>query len=396
MRILFSSIPTQSHIAPMLPLVASAVRAGHDVTFATGAEGIPLVALPGVHAVELGSTWAAAQAWYAQLTADPAYQPASPDEALVHYLVNMYGRYLGPRMAAAIVPFTATLKPDLVVAETGEFAGPTAALVAGVPFAVHGYGPQPAAAITPLVTAAIAAIHRSYGLDPSASTSWITAPYLDPWPRVLDDSSSSMFANPLPIRPAAVAPALPRHEVLDALPFQKTVYVTLGTMFNDTAAGRATLDKLIGVFETARLNAVVTVGRDGDLGRFARPADNIRIRDFVPQDAVIPYVDAVLSHGGAGTSLGALGHGVPHVMTPVASDQYRIAQKVADADAGIVLSPDASVDDIRTALHRVLSEESFDVAARAVGETLQAMPDADQALHQLLLAVGALSGAERA
>jgi UDP:flavonoid glycosyltransferase YjiC (YdhE family) len=384
MRILFTAIPTHSHIAPMLPLVDSAVRAGHEVIFVTGAEGIPLVDRSGVDAVEMGRTWAESSKWYGDLLEETRPSLRTPDEALLHYVLNVFTGYLATGMATELVPFAARRRPDVVISETSEIAGRAAAIHAGVPHIVHGFGPQQSATLVPPVTDDIIRLQASYGIPDDVSRRWNRGLYLDIWPAVLDDDSSKMFTEVLPIRSAVVAPARPADAVLDGLPHARTVYVTLGTMFNATPVGARALEKLASVFDQMPVNAIITVGRDGDVTRFDRSRENVRVRHFIPQDALLPYVDAVLSHGGAGTALGALAHGVPHVMMPIATDQHRIAAKVADAGAGIVIDDESSVEEIAAAVDAVLEDRRYTDGARAAAPILHAIPDADHVLNQVL------------
>jgi UDP-N-acetylglucosamine transferase subunit ALG13 len=383
-KIVFTSTPAYSHIAPMLPLVDSAVRAGHEVIFVTGPEGIPWVTRPGVHAIELGPSMAESAVWYGDLVSRTRPASQTPDDALQHYVVNVLGRFLGLGMAANLVPLVASLAPDLVISETSELAGRAAAVLAGVPHIVHGYGPQQSAELGIAASHAVAVMQESLGISVESSGSWREGLYLDVWPAAIDDDSEKMFTNVLPLRPAAVNPALPADPVLEGLPFGLTVYVTLGTTFNTSPSAAALLDRLVSVFVGQRINAIVTVGRDGDVGRFAGSGRNIRVRDFINQDAVIPHVDAVLSHAGAGTSLGALAHGIPHVMIPFATDQHRIAARVAGLGAGLLLPSGAPVDDIRSALHAVITDQSFGRNAHLVTPILRAIPNADRVLRELL------------
>jgi UDP:flavonoid glycosyltransferase YjiC (YdhE family) len=383
-RIVFTSIPAYSHIAPMLPLVDSAVRAGYEVSFVTGPEGIPWVTRPGVRVVEMGPSLAESVAWYGDLLSRSQPRTQNPDEALQHYVVNVLGRFLGLGMAATLVPMIAELAPEVVISETSELAGRAAALLAGVPHVVHGYGPQQSAELGLNVSEAIAAMQEPLGIAAGSRHSWRHELYLDVWPAAMEDSSEKMFSRVLPLRPAAVVEALPADPVLDGLPFDLTVYVTLGTTFNTSASGAAVLDKLISAFTGERINAIVTVGRDGEPARFANSGRNVRARHFVDQNAVIPYVDAVLSHAGAGTSLGALVHGKPHVMIPFETDQHRIAASVANAGAGLLLSAGAAEDDVRAALHTVVTDRSFMWRAQELAPVLQAIPSADEVLRELM------------
>lgn len=61
MRILFSSMSAQSHIAPMLPLARTAARAGHDVAFATAPDTGASVQRAGLQALHAGLPFAETQ-----------------------------------------------------------------------------------------------------------------------------------------------------------------------------------------------------------------------------------------------------------------------------------------------------------------------------------------------
>jgi UDP:flavonoid glycosyltransferase YjiC (YdhE family) len=51
-------------------------------------------------------------------------------------------------------------------------------------------------------------------------------------------------------------------------------------------------------------------------------------------------IDAVLTHGGAVTTLAALSKAIPLVITPQGADQFIQAERVAAAGVGIALQPD--------------------------------------------------------
>ena len=40
------------------------------------------------------------------------------------------------------------------------------------------------------------------------------------------------------------------------------------------------------------------------------------IRSYIPQHEFLPWCDAVVAHGGSGTVLGALAHGLPLLVVP--------------------------------------------------------------------------------
>ena len=83
----------------------------------------------------------------------------------------------------------------------------------------------------------------------------------------------------------------------------------------------------------------------------------------------MPHAAAVVGHGGHGTTLGALAHGVPQVVVPLFSiDQWANAAAVERAGAGVALDADRSsrrvlarpgpevIDGLGPAVQRILAE----------------------------------------
>jgi MGT family glycosyltransferase len=152
------------------------------------------------------------------------------------------------------------------------------------------------------------------------------------------------------------------------------VYITLGTVFNDPAHFGPLLAGLDG-----RASALVTVGRDVDPAALGPVGERVRVERFVPQAHVLPRSAAVVSHGGSGTTLGALAHGVPLVLVPQGADQFDNANRVEAAGAAVVLRPgEVTAASVRAALERVLDEPEFALAARAVAADIARMGTPDE------------------
>lgn len=160
-----------------------------------------------------------------------------------------------------------------------------------------------------------------------------------------------------------------------------SVYLTLGTFFNDPATFR---DPLLALSELD-VNVVVTCGSDLDAASMSDLPANVAVAPFVPQALLLPRVAAVVSHAGAGTLLGGLLHGLPQVCLPRGADQFVNAEQVARVGAAVVLLPDqVTPEAIRDATRQVLTDPSFAAAARAVSTELAAIPSAAEVLTALL------------
>jgi UDP:flavonoid glycosyltransferase YjiC (YdhE family) len=107
---------------------------------------------------------------------------------------------------------------------------------------------------------------------------------------------------------------------------------------------------------------------------------------------VLAHASAVVTHGGHGSTLGALAHGVPAVVLPLfALDQWFNAKAVACAGAGIALDgerhtrraidlPNAeTLAGLRPAVERLLADPGPREAARRIADEMRALPPVDEA-----------------
>jgi UDP:flavonoid glycosyltransferase YjiC (YdhE family) len=63
------------------------------------------------------------------------------------------------------------------------------------------------------------------------------------------------------------------------------------------------------------------------------------IEHFLPQRALMPYMDMVIHHGGNNTFTEALYHEVPMIILPFSSDQFNVSYDVTREHLGLVLDP---------------------------------------------------------
>ena len=114
------------------------------------------------------------------------------------------------------------------------------------------------------------------------------------------------------------------------------------------------------------LTAVVTTAGQVKTRRLRLPS-NVQSFDFLPHTAVLPHVDAVITHAGLGTVVAALSHGVPLVCTPINRDQPLNASRVATVGAGVTVPASESTGhSVREALTAVLTDPSYRSAAQRI------------------------------
>jgi MGT family glycosyltransferase len=126
------------------------------------------------------------------------------------------------------------------------------------------------------------------------------------------------------------------------------------------------------------VRGLLTVGHVTDRDALPAPPANVEIEAWVPQAEALAHARAVISHGGSGSTVGALAAGVPMVVVPLFADQFLNAGRVAATGAGLVAEPEA--EQIRGALSQVLEDDRFAHGAQALAAEMREQPSADEAV----------------
>jgi UDP:flavonoid glycosyltransferase YjiC (YdhE family) len=99
-----------------------------------------------------------------------------------------------------------------------------------------------------------------------------------------------------------------------------------------------------------------------------------------------------VSHGGFGTTLGAVAAGVPLVVVPLFGDQPDNARRVEAVGAGVVVWPEGADESIRSGLDgealrdavaTVLADPAYRRVASELAAEMAALPPADETLAVL-------------
>ena len=154
------------------------------------------------------------------------------------------------------------------------------------------------------------------------------------------------------------------------------VVVSFSTRFPAARLGQRVLDALA----TLRVRGLITLGPALAPEDLRFPA-NVLARSFVPHRAVLPRAQLVVTHGGLGTVMAALAHGVPLVCIPLKNDQYENAARVRASGAGRCLGRHATCRSLRRAILEVLDERRFSDAARRLASAIA--KDGGRAVEEL-------------
>ena len=344
MRVLATTFPGWGHLVPMLGVLRALLAAGHEVTVATHPEFHPTLAALGLPAVPAGLGESELHAERLRRWPETATRPPA------EWGPRMFTEIAAPAMAADLHR-TISRPPDLVLSEEGEHGGARFAADRGLPFVSHGWG-------SPL---------------PSVPDADRALAHIDPCPRSLTTPGWSGPPRwPVRLTTPRLVPADPATLAWAAERTRPLGYAGFGTvpMYRDAPGSDALLDALL----AAGVDVLCTGPRHP-----AVPGDRIRAERFVSLPDVLPACALVVCHGGAGTTLAALAHGLPLVVLPRgAASQLRMARACAARGvAAVVDGPDPA-----PAIHAALTGEHARHAAELARE-LAAAPEPAQVVETL-------------
>jgi UDP:flavonoid glycosyltransferase YjiC (YdhE family) len=119
------------------------------------------------------------------------------------------------------------------------------------------------------------------------------------------------------------------------------------------------------------VHVVATTGAIVDPAELAIPS-NAHAVAFADHDLLMDRASVVVGHGGHGTTMRALRHGLPIMGIPAkGGDQAPITEMLDGWGVGIALPGDASVMRIRSGAEKILSESTFSDEARKRSRALQ-------------------------
>jgi UDP:flavonoid glycosyltransferase YjiC (YdhE family) len=371
MRILFSCTPALGHVVPVIPLARAARDAGHDVGFLTSAgmrgsidADLPLLGVGPMPQVVL----AEAEKRGAAITPTGASAPKNCSGFFVLFV----------RMAVdEALEQAGQWKPDLIVAERSDLVGPFVAAELGIPWSTVAIGPAMEAELVEGVAAALEPLYEERGVARTAPVAT-----LDVCPPTLQAPGWSAPENHVTLRPEPHSQA-GHHWSAAQFPGREhkpLVLVTLGTVFNSASTLTSVLDSLTAL----DVNLLVTAAPGFDREAVMLERSRIHVVDFVPLDRLLEGVGAVVTVGGAGTTLATLSRGIPLVIFPQGADHFRNAARAGQAGAAVTVDDE---DKIAEALSRVLTEDAFRSAAQAVAEEISRMNPPAKALEQALALV---------
>lgn len=379
MRFVFTALPGSGHIHPMIPGARALQERGHEVTFATSPALVGYLRKIGFDAIAVGPDWV-----------------EGGDDSISTRLLSLdtpgqlrlFVEIASMGAIADLLDFFSKRHPAAIVSDDYEYAGRLAAELAGIPVATHSLTVRlPRGMTRPIIGPYLDSLRTSHGLDPDPELGRVYGQlYLDfvPLSLALPEARQLPFSHRL--RPVVFDTGddedLPLW--LDALPDQPIVYATLGTVFNRTPG---VLEAVVEAMAGEPVTMIVTTGRNRDPGDLGRLPSNVRAERYIPQSGLFPRCSAVITHGGFNTLIAALSHALPIYFLPISADQPWNAQRAVELGFGLSageLGPDSvrpvvrpqrlDPAQIRSAIRRLLKEQSFRRAAAAIRTEIEELP----------------------
>jgi UDP:flavonoid glycosyltransferase YjiC (YdhE family) len=379
MRVLFTTTPGSGHWHPLVPFAEALEQAGHEVAFATSPAACAAIRALGFRCFLAGAddTATEAQAQRERLAV------LSGTDGAAWAWQNLFAGIWAERRLPDLLAVCAEWQPAVLVRENLEFAGCIAAERIGLPHAavqVTAWRPW----FHPLLVAPLNRLRDGVGLAPDLDLALLYQYLLIvPAPPSYQDP-----AMPLPPTAHAVCPfAFDRSgdEPLPAwvrtLPDRPVVYATMGTAFNRVDN---ILEAIVSGLRDEPITLIVTTGRDQDPAGFGPQPPNVHIERYVPQSLLFPHCNLVVTHGGSGTVMTALGHGLPMVIVPVSADQPDNARRGEQLGVAAVIDPDNRTPEaFRAAARAVLGDPGFRQKAERLRAEIDKLPGPEHAVELL-------------
>nr|AZF85919.1 glycosyltransferase [Catenulispora sp.] len=396
MRVLFVTIPENTHLYSMVPLAWAFNAAGHEVRVASTPSFTEKITRSGLTAVPVGEdsaihsgTMADRQAQEVEEAGWSELDPAklTYEGELERFRYGVWGlEYYNSPFLEPVVDYARFYQPDLVIWDALSFAGAVAARAVGAAHARF------------LSYTDVWGAKRKLFLDllAQAPQEQREDPFVD-WLGGCAEKQGFDFSEELVVGQWTIDPLPARLAVPTGTrrePIRFTAYngpavipdwlrrpadgprigVSLGTANTERYGGdyvsKTDLFQALAELD-AEVVAALLPAQAAELGPL--PA-NVRVVSSVPLHALFPTCSAVVHHGGFGTFATALAAGVPalSVATPFADNPLR-CRLLEECGGGLYLPhTQATPETIGEGVRRLLTEPAFaEGAARLRAETME-------------------------
>lgn len=375
MRALFGFVGGMGHLEPLVPFARELEAAGHEVVFAAAPPMAGAVEREGLGVMPLEASPARPAERLPLRPVDRAHE----ERELAERFVRRAARDRVPRLREALHRW----KPDLLVCDETDFGAMLAAEIAGVPRAVVLVIASGAFVRADVVGEPLAELRREVGLPADPALGMLRGQgVLAPFPPSLRSPAHPLPEGARAFRPAVLHRAPGPRPWQAARPEAPTVYLTLGTIFPQESGDL--FATVLGGLRDLPIEVVATVGPGLGPEELGPQPPHVHVARFLPQVDVLAHCDAVVCHGGSGSVVGALAHGLPMAVIPLGADQPWNADRCEALGVGRVLDAmEASEARVAEGVADVLASRELRANAARLREEIVALPPTSAAVPYL-------------
>jgi UDP:flavonoid glycosyltransferase YjiC (YdhE family) len=394
-RVLFTTRGSSGHVGPLAPFAHACLRAGHEVLVSAQRQFEGNVTRSGLPFSPVDEP--ARDEWMPLLEKFAELDIETADGVMIsQFFAGLDLRAELPALRALVE----TWRPDVIVRETWEFGSTLVAELHRIPIVRVGLGlAEMEASSMRLAAPEVDRARATEGLasDPEGER-LADAPFMTMIPAELEDPNVSAPARTsrfrFDVRPGA-------EQLPDWWPgnVDPLVYLSFGSV----AAGShlpyypALYRSAIAALSPLPIRLLATVGDAArEIEELGEVPSNVHVETWVTHDDAARSADVIVCHGGFGSTLGSLAHGVPLVVLPLFSgDQWANGEAVARAGAGVTIADDRTVRNVLDlpgpetlrrlagAVTSVLGDPSYRREAGRIAEAMRALPPVDEAVRLL-------------
>ena len=131
-----------------------------------------------------------------------------------------------------------------------------------------------------------------------------------------------------------VGPSIRPYKAMELKSNRELIYISLGTVNNQNISF---YQNCIRAFRNSRYEVIISVGNMTDVDKLGEIPENITIKKYVDQLAVLQQAKLFITHCGMNSVNEALYFKVPLILFPQTKEQEGVAYRVHELDAGIYL-----------------------------------------------------------
>jgi glycosyltransferase len=363
-RILVTVNDAYGHMLPLVPTLRRMRDRGHQVVLAAPGDRVNSLRLEGVDVWSY--PWAPPE--------NPPEPPSDTDpDARLAWATTLSFPHDARGWVQPLLADARRFRPDLIVCEPVEHAGRVVAAALEVPLVEHGWGFALPAGTSSAAAIGLADVYAAAGT-------------------VAREPDLRVDLGPATVQAPDAPPGVARYRYVPWSPPAASlpppgrlprVLLTLGTYPHPGADVR--LRAAASAASTLGGEVIVVLGHaDRGSTRSGWPP-GVQVTDWVNLAVEIGRCALVVHHAGAGSCWAALNAGVPAVCLPQAADQFRNADLVAAAGAGVAVMPDVmQMADLYAVFSAAWAQTNLAAGAARVCQSNAALPDTDALVDRIM------------